>query len=192
MTLERDVAALRPSTTMSTRRIARCYEYDPDRWTPESKSATTRTRTGRSSGSPFAAAYGNERVPLVLFIPRSSRPPYQVVVYFPGSDATRATSSRNLYTQWVEFLVRSGRAVAFPIYQQTYERRRKSTGPNFLREISLHRGLDLRRTSTTWKRERISIARDRVLWDQPGGAARTGLPGDRAAVADRSSAVRRV
>jgi len=67
-------------------------------------------------------------------------------VYFPGSDATRSTSSRSAYTQWLQFVVRSGRAAAFPIYQQTYERRRQPTGANFLREISIQRGLDVRRT----------------------------------------------
>jgi dipeptidyl aminopeptidase/acylaminoacyl peptidase len=35
--------------------------------------------------------------------------------------------------------------VAFPIYQQTYERRRQPTGANFLREVSIQRGHDLRR-----------------------------------------------
>ena len=58
----------------------------------------------------------------------------------------RARSSRGAYTQWLQFVVRSGRAVAFPIYQQTYERRRTSTGAGFLREISIQRGQDVRRT----------------------------------------------
>ena len=93
----------------------------------------------------FTAAYGNEREPMMLMLPRTGRPPYQVAVYFPGSDAVRARSSRGAYTQWLQFVLRSGRAVAFPIYQQTYERRRTSTGTNFLREISIQRGQDVRR-----------------------------------------------
>jgi dienelactone hydrolase len=46
----------------------------------------------------------------------------------------------------LQFLLVGGRAVAFPIYQQTYERRRQPTGLNFMREISIQRGQDLRRT----------------------------------------------
>lgn len=93
----------------------------------------------------YTAAYGSERVSMILMLPRSVSPPYQVAVHFPGSDAVRASSSRSAFTQYLHFLVRSGRAVAYPIYQQTYERRRPSTGENFLREISIQRGQDLRR-----------------------------------------------
>jgi dienelactone hydrolase len=94
----------------------------------------------------FSASYGTERVPVMLFLPRAARPPYQVAVYFPGSDAVRSRDSRSAYLQFVEFLPRSGRAVAFPIYQHTYERRRPPGGQNFLREIGIQRGQDLRRT----------------------------------------------
>ena len=93
----------------------------------------------------YTAAYGTERVPMILLLPKTGRPPYQTLVYFPGSDAVRTASSRAAYTHWLQFVVRAGRAVAFPIYQQTYERRRQSTGANFLREVSVQRGQDLRR-----------------------------------------------
>jgi hypothetical protein len=33
----------------------------------------------------FAAAYGGGRVPAILFLPKPTPPPYQAVVYFPGS-----------------------------------------------------------------------------------------------------------
>ncbi len=93
----------------------------------------------------YTAAYGSERVTTMLLLPKSGRPPYQTLVYFPGSDAVRSSSSRDAYTESVRFLVQSGRAVAFPIYQQTFERRRRSTGAAFVREISINRGQDLRR-----------------------------------------------
>ena len=70
----------------------------------------------------FAAAYGNERVPAFLFLPRNHKPPYQVVVYFPGSNAIYARTSANLEIGRVDFLVKSGRAVMYPIYKSTYER----------------------------------------------------------------------
>jgi pimeloyl-ACP methyl ester carboxylesterase len=145
-TLVRDVAELRPVNDDVYKAYRGLFDYD-------SKALESRVDERDDTNAhwsiervSFTAAYGSERVPLVLFLPRTAKPPYQVALHFPGSDATRAASSRNLYIQWVQFLVRSGRAVAFPIYQQTYERRRKSTGPNFMREISLQRGLDLRRT----------------------------------------------
>jgi hypothetical protein len=83
---------------------------------------------------------------MMLFLPRAAKPPYQVLVYFPGADAVRSASSRSAYLQYVDFLPRSGRAVAFPVYQQTYERRKQRTGQQFLRELSIQRGQDVRRT----------------------------------------------
>ncbi|HVS04056.1 MAG TPA: protein kinase [Thermoanaerobaculia bacterium] len=69
------------------------------------------------------AAYGGERLPLLLYLPRSTSPPWSVVVYFPESTAEMLSSSERLSLRWFDFLVRSGRAVVVPIYRNTYERR---------------------------------------------------------------------
>jgi hypothetical protein len=72
----------------------------------------------------YDAAYGGERVLANLLLPRNARPPYQVVVYFPGSPAERLASSASLDgLPFFEFLMRSGRAVLFPVYKNTFERR---------------------------------------------------------------------
>ena len=34
----------------------------------------------------IAAAYGNERVPVHLFLPKGLKPPYQTVIYYPGAN----------------------------------------------------------------------------------------------------------
>ena len=70
----------------------------------------------------FDAAYGRERVPALLFLPKRHRPPYQTVVLFPGSNALYERSSRQLDGQLFDYLMRSGRAVLLPIYKGTYER----------------------------------------------------------------------
>ena len=44
----------------------------------------------------FDAAYGNERVPAYLFLPKNASPPYQTVIFFPGANVRRAGSSRQL------------------------------------------------------------------------------------------------
>ena len=72
-------------------------------------------------------AYSDERMIINLFLPRNAQPPYQSVVYFPGSAATFQTSSADLvdyyeFPLFLSFLVRSGRAVALPVYQGTFER----------------------------------------------------------------------
>jgi serine/threonine protein kinase/dienelactone hydrolase len=72
----------------------------------------------------FDAAYASERVTAYLFLPRGTDPPYQAVVYFPGSGAERTASSEDLRGLGrIEPTVRSGRAVLYPVYKGTYERR---------------------------------------------------------------------
>jgi DNA-binding winged helix-turn-helix (wHTH) protein/formylglycine-generating enzyme required for sulfatase activity/dienelactone hydrolase len=141
-----DPAALVPVSDDVYRGYRRLYDYDPrplDARLEDRDDSQAQWITERVS---FTAAYGHDRVPLMLLLPRGGTPPYQVVIYFPGSDAASARSSRGAFTQLLQFLVTSGRAVAYPVYQQTYERLQTPTGPNFVREISIQRGQDLRRT----------------------------------------------
>jgi dienelactone hydrolase len=74
----------------------------------------------------FTAAYGDERVIAQVFLPRSGRPPFQTVVYFPGSSAITAGPSdevgqRPAFKLLVHFL-KAGRAVLYPVYKGTHER----------------------------------------------------------------------
>jgi serine/threonine protein kinase/cephalosporin-C deacetylase-like acetyl esterase len=71
----------------------------------------------------FDAAYGNERVIAYLFLPKMAHPPYQTVVYYPGSGAITRTSSTKLPMRSFEFIMKTGRALLYPIYKSTYERR---------------------------------------------------------------------
>jgi dienelactone hydrolase len=75
----------------------------------------------------FAAAYGNERVIAYLFLPKKSRPPYQTVIFYPGSAVESATSSNSLekdfqFDLFLSFIVKNGRAVLYPVLKGTFER----------------------------------------------------------------------
>ncbi len=71
----------------------------------------------------FDAAYGNERIIAYLFLPKNSKRPYQTVVYFPGAGATNRSSFENVGIGSLEFIPKTGRALLYPIYKSTYERR---------------------------------------------------------------------
>ena len=71
----------------------------------------------------YAAAYGDERIPAYLFIPRNVPPPYQAVVLFPGSGTIHTASSAQINLERASWIMRSGRAFLHPIYKSTYERR---------------------------------------------------------------------
>jgi formylglycine-generating enzyme required for sulfatase activity/dienelactone hydrolase len=72
----------------------------------------------------FDAAYGSERMAAYLFLPRNASPPYQTVVHFPGADSIFAPSSDQLIgMERIDFILKSGRAVVWPVYKGTYERK---------------------------------------------------------------------
>jgi cephalosporin-C deacetylase-like acetyl esterase len=71
----------------------------------------------------FAAVYGNERVIAYLFLPKKSQPPFQTVVCFPTAGAIgRRSSATTPYRGDIDFVIKSGRAVMYPVYKGTYER----------------------------------------------------------------------
>lgn len=95
----------------------------------------------------FDAAYGNERVIAYLFLPKSSSPPYQTVVYFPHGGAQSFHSVEETQLVLIDFIVKSGRALMFPIYKDTYERlgTPPDSGTNAEKEETIQQAKDLRR-----------------------------------------------
>jgi dienelactone hydrolase len=91
----------------------------------------------------FRASYGTERVPGYLFLPKNAEPPYQTVIFFPSAYSRAVPSSDSLDLGTFEFLMRSGRAVLYPIYQGTFERR-PNVGPgrNGIRDMHVQWALD--------------------------------------------------
>jgi dienelactone hydrolase len=72
-------------------------------------------------------AYGNERLPAYLFVPRKTAPPYQTVIYFPASPAVLQPSSKDMdrspeFVTFLSYIVANGRAVLYPVYKGTFER----------------------------------------------------------------------
>jgi len=84
----------------------------------------------------FDAAYGDERVIAHLFLPRNALPPYQTVIYVPGSASAFMQSSEDIETYYefpmfLSFLVRNGSAVLYPVYKGTFERSSPALSPIF-------------------------------------------------------------
>jgi dienelactone hydrolase len=92
------------------------------------------------------AAYGDERLPIHLYLPKNVDPPYQTVIYFPPSSARYLSDSANPSFPIGSFIPQSGRAMVFPIYQNTFGRQKESHGPNDRRDQLIQIGKDLRRT----------------------------------------------
>jgi formylglycine-generating enzyme required for sulfatase activity/dienelactone hydrolase len=70
----------------------------------------------------YAAAYGNEPAISYLFLPKKAKPPLQTVVFFPGSNALLLRKFSLYPTAALDAILKSGRAVIYPVYKGTYER----------------------------------------------------------------------
>ncbi len=85
--------------------------------------------------------YRGERMAVYLFMPKHVRPPYQTVLFFPSARVDYLTDSKNGTAlgdlQFFDYVIQSGRAVAYPIYQDTYERRLKYSLPGGGQAIQL-------------------------------------------------------
>lgn len=70
----------------------------------------------------YLAAYENEKAVTYLFLPKKARPPFQTVIFFPGSNALLLRTFSPYSTAALDALLKSGRAVLYPVYKGTYER----------------------------------------------------------------------
>jgi formylglycine-generating enzyme required for sulfatase activity/tRNA A-37 threonylcarbamoyl transferase component Bud32/dienelactone hydrolase len=100
----------------------RLYGYDKIDLKPTTESADESNPDWRREKVSFVAAYGNERAPAFLFLPKNAKPPYQAVVYFPGSGTIQQRSSSQINPRSFDWIIKSGRAVIYPIYKSTFER----------------------------------------------------------------------
>jgi hypothetical protein len=114
----------------------------------------------------FTAAYGDERLPAWIFIPRNIEPPYQCAVFFPGAGALEIRSSDHLSSpQSFDFILRSGRVLVYPVYQNTYERQLENYtgGPNQARDLIIQWTQDVQRT-VDYVASRGDIDMDRIAF----------------------------
>lgn len=85
-----------------------------------------------------------------LFLPKNVRPPYQTVVFFPSARVLDLPSSQTLGDmKFIDYVIKGGRAILYPVYQDTYERRVKGEvlpRASRSREIMVQQSKDLGRS----------------------------------------------
>ena len=86
------------------------YNYDKAPLNPVVESVDDSSESWRKEKVSFDAAYGNERIIAYIYLPRRGAPPYQTIVFFPGSNAIQTRSSQDLLLKGIDFVPRSGRA----------------------------------------------------------------------------------
>jgi serine/threonine protein kinase len=126
--------------------VRRSFDYDDRDLDARVESTDKRPEHWRDEVVSVRAAYGDERLPIHLYLPKNVEPPYQAVIYFPPSSARYLRDGMRPSFPFAGFIPRSGRALIYPIYKGTYERRVEAHGPNDNRDWTIQIGKDLRRT----------------------------------------------
>jgi dienelactone hydrolase len=144
------------------------YEYDARDLATRLESTDDSNADWRVEKVSFTAAYGNERMPAYVYLPKKGKPPYQTVVLFPGSNVITQRSSAQINPRLFDWVLKSGRAFIFPIYKSTYERGDdiaddypKQT--NSYREHVTEWAKDVKRT-VDYLQTRQDVDRDRIAY----------------------------
>jgi|SRR5579872_208682 len=177
--LHRDFSAAHPATDEVFQVYRNLYAYarrpldavvDPKRSSTEDWTMEKIT---------FRTAYDDGRMAAYLFLPKRAKPPYQSVVFFPSARVNFLSSSANLQdVGFMDYVVQSGRAVLYPIYEGLYERRANlpftEPGSTIRRERLIAWSRDLGR-SIDYLETRPDIDRDRIAYLGVSQGAAYGL-----------------
>jgi pimeloyl-ACP methyl ester carboxylesterase/predicted Ser/Thr protein kinase len=160
----RDYTKERPVDNATFEIVRRFYSYDRTALDARIERTDDAGEWRRERVS-FAAAYGNERVLANILIPKNAPPPYQVVIWFPGSYALDLKRSDGdlPFSYYFDFLPRSGRALVYPVYKGTYERHVMLRGRNEYRDTVIQWSKDLGRT-IDYLNSRNDFDKDRIAF----------------------------
>ena len=71
--------------------------------------------------------YENDQLRILIFLPVNYKPPYQAIVFFPGIGAHYSNSMADMNVgSNLDFFIKSGRAVIWPVYYSSHGRGRTS------------------------------------------------------------------
>jgi eukaryotic-like serine/threonine-protein kinase len=113
--------------------FVRQYAYDRTPLNEKTDKKDTSAEGWTKEVVSFDTASGGDRVIAYVFLPKTGAPPYQVVFRWGGDSGLQLQSSDTRETvRSVDFIVKSGRAVMFPVLKSMFERRDglESTLPN--------------------------------------------------------------
>jgi eukaryotic-like serine/threonine-protein kinase len=118
----RDYSKEKPVNDITFANFSRQFIYDR---TPLGATIekTTETDAWRAEVVSIDAGYNNERLVLHIFLPKSYTAPLQPVVFFSGSNGIHESKfDPTTINSRLLFIMKSGRALIFPINKGTYER----------------------------------------------------------------------
>ncbi|HUF66416.1 MAG TPA: dienelactone hydrolase family protein, partial [Gemmatimonadaceae bacterium] len=119
---QRNYAVERPASEAVLAGYRGFYAYDRTPLNPRLEYRDTTPEFWIRERVSFDAAYGGERMGVVLFIPKRTRGRHQTVLVMGGSNYLYTRTDSAINTRLVDFIIKSGRIVAWPIYKGMFER----------------------------------------------------------------------
>jgi serine/threonine protein kinase/formylglycine-generating enzyme required for sulfatase activity/dienelactone hydrolase len=118
----RDLSKAKPVSEELFRAYRSVYSYDKTPMIATVEHLDKDDEDWRTEKISYPAAYGNEKAITYLFLPKKAKPPFQTVIFYPGSNALLLRTFSLYTTAALDAILRSGRAVVYPVYKGTYER----------------------------------------------------------------------
>ena len=151
------------------------YTYDRTELQAATESVDESSPDWKAEKITFNTAYDRDRITAVLYSPKNVRPPYQTILYFPSRSARYLSRIDESDVKRIDFLMKTGRAVLYPMYQGTYARRPADlAGPTGERDRVIQQCKDFRR-SVDYLETRSDIAHDKLGYYGLSDGARLGL-----------------
>ncbi|MGD0444967.1 MAG: bifunctional serine/threonine-protein kinase/formylglycine-generating enzyme family protein [Edaphobacter sp.] len=137
----RDFKKFKPANDEVFQAYRLLYAYPKTSLNAQDEGLIKETVDWREEKVTFDTGYRGERMAAYLFLPKNVRPPYQTVLFFPSARVTGLSNSgggRELGDiKFFDYILQSGRAVMYPIYEETYERRVKFSMPGGAQNIQM-------------------------------------------------------
>jgi cephalosporin-C deacetylase-like acetyl esterase len=118
----RDLSKEKPVSDQIFQAYRGLYSYDKTPLNASVEQVSSSDEDWKVEKITYAAAYGNEQAITYLFLPKKFKPPYQTVLFFPGSNALTLRTFSLYPSASLDAVLRSGRAVLYPVYKSTFER----------------------------------------------------------------------
>jgi dienelactone hydrolase len=173
----RNYSTAKPCSNEEFQIIKQQFEYDRTPLNAVVENVDNSSPFWRKEKIIFDAAYGGESVIAYLFVPKVVEPPYQVVVYWPGTGPLNTRTFEGLpEREFTELIIMSGRALLFPVYKGSFERGTGEvpdsvTEPRAFRDWLIQLSKDLRR-SIDYIETRDDIDKNKMaFYGMSGGAA---------------------
>ncbi|HEY3823482.1 MAG TPA: bifunctional serine/threonine-protein kinase/formylglycine-generating enzyme family protein, partial [Bryobacteraceae bacterium] len=137
----RDFSKVKPAPDSVFQAYQVLYAYPKIPLNANVEGLVKETADWREEKITFDTAYNGERMAAYLFLPKNVHPPYQTVLFFPSARVLFIPDSGNGLKigdlKFFDYVIQSGRAVMYPIYQNTYERQVKFYLPQASQSIQL-------------------------------------------------------